>query len=122
MEDTIAAGRREILKYDSLLKVIIILFHEYLCSIKHQEYIHVAEDSEKGSWNFPKAHLLIHLFDDIEAKGVTANITTKHNEKMHRPLKTAYQWHTNFKDVADQVCLLEWKLFCFLIMSMNNRF
>jgi hypothetical protein len=36
---------------------------------------------------------------------VTANTTTKYNEKMHGPLKTAYLWRSNFKDVATQVCL-----------------
>ena len=44
-----------------------------------------------------------HLFDDVEAKGATSNTTTKHNEKMHGPLKKAYQLRTNFKDVAEQV-------------------
>ena len=67
---------------------------------------------KKEHWNFPKAHLHQHLFKDIEAKGVTANTTTKHNEKMHGPLKTAYQLRTNFKNVADQVWfdLLDWQL------------
>ncbi|KAH9985222.1 hypothetical protein BJV74DRAFT_878709 [Russula compacta] len=85
--DIIAAGRKELLKFDSLLKA----------------YKDAAEDSEKASWNFPKAHSHRHLFDDIEAKGVTANTTTKYNEKMHGPLKKAYLWRTNFKDVATQI-------------------
>lgn len=48
-------------------------------------------------------HLSAHLFDDIEAKGVTRNYNTKPNEKMHGPLKDAYQDRTNFKNFAEQV-------------------
>ncbi|KAG1808131.1 hypothetical protein EV424DRAFT_1574699 [Suillus variegatus] len=61
-----------------------------------------AEMSEK-SWNFPKKHLSAHLFDDIEAKGVSRNYSTKPNEKMHGPLKDAYQDRTNFKNFAEQI-------------------
>ncbi|KAI6154717.1 hypothetical protein BKA82DRAFT_4326366 [Pisolithus tinctorius] len=53
--------------------------------------------------NFPKNHTHMHVFDDIEAKGVTHNFNMKPNEKMHGPLKEAYQKQTNFKDVAQQV-------------------
>ena len=48
-------------------------------------------------------HLVRHLFDDIEAKGVTRNYTSKTFEKMHGPLAETYQRVTNFKDVASQV-------------------
>ncbi|KAI5992667.1 hypothetical protein EDD15DRAFT_2388187 [Pisolithus albus] len=55
------------------------------------------------NWNFPKNHMHMHVFDDIEAKGVTRNFSTKPNEKMHRLLKEKYQRHTNFKNVAEQI-------------------
>ncbi|KAI6142367.1 hypothetical protein BKA82DRAFT_153750, partial [Pisolithus tinctorius] len=55
------------------------------------------------NWNFPKNHTHMHVFDDIEAKGVTCNFNMKPNEKMHGPLKQAYQKQTNFKDVVQQV-------------------
>lgn len=48
-------------------------------------------------------HLIQHLFDDIEAKGVTRNYTSKTFETMHGPLGKAYQRLTNFKNVAGQV-------------------
>jgi len=48
-------------------------------------------------------HLIQHLFDDIEAKGVTRNYSTKPFEKMHGPLKESYERRTNFKDVGGQV-------------------
>lgn len=68
-------------------------------------------DSDSGSeetpaaksWDFPKMHSLLHLFDDIVAKGATRNYNTKTNESRHRPLKRTYQLLTNFKDVAEQV-------------------
>jgi hypothetical protein len=48
-------------------------------------------------------HLIQHLFEDIEAKGVTRNYTSKTFEKMHGPLRNAYKRVTNFKNVAGQV-------------------
>ncbi|KAI6162422.1 hypothetical protein EDD17DRAFT_1776488 [Pisolithus thermaeus] len=61
------------------------------------------EDNTKKNWNFLKNHTCMHVFDDIEAKGVTCNFNTKPNEKMHGPLKEKYQNHTNFKNVAQQI-------------------
>ena len=49
-------------------------------------------------------HLIQHLFDDIEEKGVTRNYTSKTFEKMHGPIKDSYKRRTNFKDVGGQVC------------------
>jgi len=62
----------------------------------NQEYL-------KGGWNFPKMHLVRHLFDDINAKGVTQNFTTKTFEEMHGPLGKSYTSVTNCKNVASQV-------------------
>jgi len=56
-----------------------------------------------SGWNFPKMHLIQHLFDDIEAKGVTRNYSSKPFEKMHGPLGESYRRVTNFKDVGGQV-------------------
>ncbi|KAG1793231.1 hypothetical protein EV424DRAFT_1475677 [Suillus variegatus] len=66
-------------------------------------YIEKSHPETNKNWNFPKNHLLTHLFDDIIAKGVTHNYNTKPNEKMHGPLRAIYHWQTNFKDVAPQV-------------------
>ncbi|KIK18571.1 hypothetical protein PISMIDRAFT_14280 [Pisolithus microcarpus 441] len=60
-------------------------------------------DNTKKNWNFPKNHMRMHAFDDIEAKGITRNFNTKPNEKMHGPLKEKYQKHTNFKNIAQQI-------------------
>ncbi|KAI6028057.1 hypothetical protein BKA83DRAFT_4462579 [Pisolithus microcarpus] len=59
-------------------------------------------DNMKKNWNFLKNHMHMHVFDNIEAKGVTRNFNTKPNEKMHGPLKEKYQKHTNFKNIAQQ--------------------
>ncbi|KAG1829439.1 hypothetical protein EV424DRAFT_1470719 [Suillus variegatus] len=66
-------------------------------------YIEKSHPETNKNWNFPKKHLLTHLFDDIIAKGVTRNYNTKPNEKMHGPLRAIYHWQTNFKDVAPQI-------------------
>ncbi|CUA68688.1 hypothetical protein RSOLAG22IIIB_08058 [Rhizoctonia solani] len=55
----------------------------------------------KKSFAFPKMHLLAHLFDDIEAKGVTANFTTKPGEQMHARLRAAFLTSSRKKDTAD---------------------
>lgn len=71
-----------------------------------QEYIKEAEKDENiapKSWEFIKAHLPDHIFEDVVGKGATRNYTTKPNEKLHGPLKNAYRDQTNFKDVATQV-------------------
>ncbi|KAG2093553.1 hypothetical protein BD769DRAFT_1615706 [Suillus cothurnatus] len=86
-EDTIRDGRNTLSKFAELMDI----------------YIKDTADLSEKSWNFPKIHLSAHLFDDIEAKGVTRNYNTKPNEKMHGPLKDAYQDRTNFKNFAEQI-------------------
>ncbi len=89
------------LRYDSH----ILEQHDSNSRIK--EYIEKSE--QEGligkNWNFPKNHLYVHLFDDIVAKGVTRNYSTKPNEQMHGPLRKIYQ-RTNFRDIAPQVLSL----------------
>ncbi|KAI6137403.1 hypothetical protein F5141DRAFT_1185983 [Pisolithus sp. B1] len=60
-------------------------------------------ENVKKNWNFPKNHMHMHVFDNIKAKGVTWNFSTKLNKKMHGPLKEKYQRHTNFKNVTEQI-------------------
>ena len=57
------------------------------------------------NWNFLKAHMHNHVFDDIKNKGATWSFNTRPNEKAHRLLKAFYLFHTNFKDVAPQVLI-----------------
>ncbi|KAF4579401.1 hypothetical protein EYR36_001211 [Pleurotus pulmonarius] len=56
----------------------------------------------------PKNHLYVHLFDNIEQKGVTRNYSTKPNEKSHGGLKTMYCRQTNFKNIAPQILLIDY--------------
>ncbi|KAG8690479.1 hypothetical protein FRC09_011965, partial [Ceratobasidium sp. 395] len=42
------------------------------------------------SFDFPKMHMLVHCFDDIWAKGASANFSTKPCEQMHGRLRHAY--------------------------------
>ena len=71
-----------------------------------KKYDEIGREKDSDSayrWNFPKMHSHVHLFDDILAKGVTRNMNTKPNEKMHGPLKQSYQLQTNFKETDEQV-------------------
>ncbi|KAG1837830.1 hypothetical protein F4604DRAFT_1601105 [Suillus subluteus] len=86
-EDTIAAGRDALSQFSTLMDL----------------YIEKSHPETNKNWNFPKKHLLTHLFDDIIAKGVTRNYNMKPNEKMHGPLRAIYHRQTNFKDVAPQI-------------------
>ncbi|KAK0475603.1 hypothetical protein EDD18DRAFT_1115974 [Armillaria luteobubalina] len=61
------------------------------------------KETKIKDWNFPKAHSHQHLFDDIEAKGITLNYNTKPNESMHGSFKESYQRRTNFKNVDEQI-------------------
>ncbi|KAK0209701.1 hypothetical protein IW262DRAFT_1468686 [Armillaria fumosa] len=74
-----------------------------------REYEQLTKSVNLGakSWNFPKVHSHKHMVDDILEKGVMLNYNTKLNEKMHGPLKDAYQMRTNFKDVADQILWID---------------
>ncbi|KAG2060448.1 hypothetical protein BDR06DRAFT_979328 [Suillus hirtellus] len=92
--------------YAFILKLMYTLlsrFTQQTLFMKGEQYIMEAgEENDKG-WSFPKMHLIMHIFDDIEAKGTTRNYNTKPNEQMHRPLKKLYQCWTNFKDFAKQI-------------------
>ncbi|KAI6024319.1 hypothetical protein EDC04DRAFT_2606499 [Pisolithus marmoratus] len=61
------------------------------------------ETGLKENWNFPKAHLWKHVTRDIQSKGAVRNYSARPNEKMHGPLKDAYQDRSNGKDVAGQI-------------------
>ncbi|KDQ27191.1 hypothetical protein PLEOSDRAFT_1106070 [Pleurotus ostreatus PC15] len=86
--DTITAGRQAV-------EVFSVLMKEYA-----NEYNKEAELPK--NWNFPKNHFYVHLFDDIVAKGVTRNYSTKPSEQMHRGIRKTY-FTTNFKDIAPQI-------------------
>ncbi|KAL4251298.1 hypothetical protein AB1N83_013827, partial [Pleurotus pulmonarius] len=89
--ETILAGREEVKRLSILI----------------QEYQEKTKPEFRKSWNFPKNHLYVHLFDDIEQKGVTRNYSTKPYEKSHGGLKTTYRRRTNFKDIAPQILLID---------------
>jgi len=55
------------------------------------------------SWDFPKIHSMLHLFDDIIAKGATRNYNSKTNKSLHGPTRWDYLLGTNFRDVDEQV-------------------
>ncbi|KAG1863490.1 hypothetical protein C8R48DRAFT_748092 [Suillus tomentosus] len=86
-EDTIAAGKLALQKFSEIMG----------------EYITQSQPETFKNWNFPKKHLISHIFDDILAKGVTRNYNTKPNEKMHGALRKIYLQRTNFKNVASQI-------------------
>ncbi|PBK85255.1 hypothetical protein ARMGADRAFT_942251, partial [Armillaria gallica] len=72
--------------------IFITLIEEY--EVAKQAALEADKASLKKlpkNWDFPKIHLLKHLFDDIEAKGVTFNYNTKPNESMHGSFKELYQ-------------------------------
>ncbi|KAJ6518357.1 hypothetical protein DFH09DRAFT_1264672 [Mycena vulgaris] len=95
--ETIAAGRREVLNLDSVMKAIESILNPY-----SQEYITACEGTEHGekNWNFPKFHARRHAFDDIKNKGASRNFGTKTSESMHGTIRQTYHRLTNFKDLV----------------------
>ncbi|KAG2368972.1 hypothetical protein BDR07DRAFT_1268590, partial [Suillus spraguei] len=76
-----------------------------------QQYITKTANESDKNWNFPKLHMSVHIFNNIEAKGVTHNYNTKPNEKMHGSLKESYLMCTNFRDIAPQIlCINHWQV------------
>ncbi|KAJ6510938.1 hypothetical protein C8R45DRAFT_1050416 [Mycena sanguinolenta] len=87
--DTIAAGHHQLQTFNKLLK-------EYRDACIGTEF-------KDKNWEFAKAHLHAHAFDDIVRKGVSKNFGTKIDESMHGAVRAAYQRQTNFKDVQPQI-------------------
>ncbi|KAF8166643.1 hypothetical protein K438DRAFT_2065546 [Mycena galopus ATCC 62051] len=98
---TITTGRQILQKFGWLL-------NEYWDACVGTEF-------EDKNWDFPKAHLHQHLFDDIECKGITKNFTTKISESVHGPVRAAYLRQTNFKNVQPQIlCSLHRRMVDFI--------
>ncbi|KAI6013281.1 hypothetical protein EDC04DRAFT_2870836 [Pisolithus marmoratus] len=98
---------RSYLQLDSLIgldvqtkKTISMIENEL---IVFRDELKVSTSSSCEYWNFPKAHLWKHVTRDIQSKGAIRNYSARPNEKMHGPLKDAYQDCSNGKDVAGQI-------------------
>ena len=74
----------------------------------------------KVDWDFPKVHLWKHVVHDIREKGAVRNYSTCPNEKMHGPLKEAYQDRSNGRDVAGQVGNLV-KLWAWMYLTLSTK-
>jgi hypothetical protein len=66
-----------------------------------KEYNNELNNAEQyENFDFPKLHAQQHAFDNIVAKGVLCNFTTRLFEWLHKPFKIWYEWRTNFKNMA----------------------
>ncbi|KAJ7215965.1 hypothetical protein GGX14DRAFT_359331, partial [Mycena pura] len=84
---------------ESRIRVIkaFTLAYESCCERVHEEH--------GKNFCFPKQHFLGHAVDDILAKGVLRNATTRVGEGTHQEVAQHYA-ATNFRDVDGQVCRL----------------
>jgi len=64
--------------------------------------MHDPESAQKN-WNFLKAHLGKHVFQDIIEKGAAWNYSTRPNESQHGPIWKYYLCQMNRKDMPEQV-------------------
>ncbi|KIK90456.1 hypothetical protein PAXRUDRAFT_14345 [Paxillus rubicundulus Ve08.2h10] len=94
-ENTLAMIKSKLLVFRDELKA----YRSCMCRL--------ADTDLKLNWNFPKAHLWKHVTCDIHSKGVARNYSARPNEKMHGPLKDAYQDRSNGKDVAGQILRID---------------
>ncbi|KAG2079379.1 uncharacterized protein F5147DRAFT_819992, partial [Suillus discolor] len=99
MSSTLAAIDAELLVFDSALK-------DYIKCALYSPIIGLKLD-----WDFPKVHLWKHATRDIRMKGAVCNYSTRPNEKLHGPLKEAYERQSNGKDVADQILCVDKRKF-----------
>ncbi|KZP28161.1 hypothetical protein FIBSPDRAFT_729690, partial [Athelia psychrophila] len=94
LRHTIMAGRKAVTDFGDHLE-------RYIAATK-------GTDFDGKDWGkIIKLHLWQHIFDEIEAKGVSQNGNTKPNEKLHGPLKKHFLWRSNFKNVAPQILRAE---------------
>ncbi|KIJ14120.1 hypothetical protein PAXINDRAFT_163495 [Paxillus involutus ATCC 200175] len=96
------------------IEVELLIFNRRL-----KAYLDAAEKSAipnlKVNWDFPKTHLWKH--------GAARNYSTQPNEKMHGPLKEAYQDRSNGRDVAGQILRVDQHvLTCKLLRSRIDLF
>lgn len=84
--------------YDGIFDLILQSFIDLTASDEDPD-----DELSTKNYNFPKLHLRLHLFQNIQDKGVARNFSTKPNEKMHGPLKFSYLHRSNFKNFGDQV-------------------
>ncbi|KIO03606.1 hypothetical protein M404DRAFT_26915 [Pisolithus tinctorius Marx 270] len=80
---------------------------------------HLHDTGLKDNWNFPKAHLWKHVTCDIRSKGAVRNYSAWPNEKMHSPLKDAYQDCSNGKDVAGQILCIDHHRFAIKLIQAH---
>ncbi|KAI0091220.1 hypothetical protein BDY19DRAFT_934569 [Irpex rosettiformis] len=67
-----------------------------------------SETSLDKDWDgIIKVHSHLHASRDIRLKGAMINMDTKTSERLHGPLRKAYQMRTNFKQVEGQLARLE---------------
>ncbi|KAG2753584.1 hypothetical protein P692DRAFT_201705525 [Suillus brevipes Sb2] len=104
-ERTIAMIEDELLVFSAALKDYV----DYITDTSSMEGL-------KKDWNFPKAHLWKHAPRDIRLKGVARNYSTRPNEKLHGPLKSAYLLRSNGKDVAEQILRVDHHKFAALLL------
>ena len=77
-DQTIMVGKEKVARFYELMKVGPVDFQPCTPDLCLQEYMALEEldlddDEEMKSWDFPKMHSQLHLFDDIVAEGVTRN-------------------------------------------------
>ncbi|KAG2112896.1 hypothetical protein DEU56DRAFT_934861 [Suillus clintonianus] len=86
-EDTINNGREALSKFTGLM----------------DKYIEDTAEMSEKSWNSPRNTFRPISLTTLRRKVFSRNYSTKPNEKMHGPLKDAYQDRTNFKNFAEQI-------------------
>ncbi|KAI6009909.1 hypothetical protein BKA83DRAFT_4133141 [Pisolithus microcarpus] len=91
-ETTIATGECKLLAFQYHLEAYIDMLDP---------------DSIQKNWDFPKAHLAKHAFQDIIEKGATWNYSTRPNESHHGPIRKYYLCQTNQKDMPEQILQLD---------------
>ncbi|KIJ37767.1 hypothetical protein M422DRAFT_259605 [Sphaerobolus stellatus SS14] len=76
------------------------------CLPKYEKYCSQVTRLYSKNFNYPKHHSLVHLPEDLRAKGVTENYSTRPGEGFQQEVQQAYD-QTNFRDIEPQVVRID---------------
>ena len=107
--ETLEDYEKTIRQFGARLSVSIVNVRIKMCPDNAYKAYSASTDQDASSktdkdWDgIIKVHTHLHAARDVRLKGVLSNMDTKTSERLHGPLRKAYQLQTNFKNIEGQV-------------------
>ncbi|KIJ46695.1 hypothetical protein M422DRAFT_249859 [Sphaerobolus stellatus SS14] len=77
-----------------------------LCLSQYEKHCIIVSQKYGKNYNYPKHHGLLHLPEDLRAKGTTENYSTRPGEGFQQEVQQAYD-QTNFRNVEPQMTKID---------------